>query len=96
MDSVQFEAITIAHRTRAIVCFGPATTVTGMRSGDYFQVVIDPAFQSPAGGYLRFDGRIDENEIHGWQRIDALTVCEILEQLEESKENIIMRAILRE
>ena len=96
MQTVQAKIIEIAHKTRAIVCFGPATPTTGFHTGDYYQVVIDPEMQSPGGEYIRFDTRVDDNEIHGWQRIRALTVCEILAVLDESKEHIIMQAIVKE
>lgn len=98
-EPVTTEDMTINRRTRVIVCFGPATPMTGMRAGEYFQVVIDPALQSEGGDYIRFDQRNgDENEIHGWQRIAALTVCEVLAELGEDTTgaSVTMRAVTKE
>lgn len=67
----------VKEKIAAIVCFGPATATTGMRSGEFFQVTIDPNMVSPLGGYLRF-GRHAGDEIQGWQRIDGITVMETL------------------
>lgn len=67
----------IQRKCRAIVMFGPATATSGMRAGEFYQVTLDPATVSPGGGFIRF-GLNEGDEIHGWQRIDALTVCEIL------------------
>jgi hypothetical protein len=61
----------------AIVMFGPATPTSGMRPAEYYQVTIDPAHCSPSGEYIRF-GLYKGDEIHGWQRADAMTVVEVL------------------
>lgn len=62
----------------AIVMFGPATEMSGMRPAEYYQVTIDPAFVSNSGEYIKF-GVHPGDEIQGWQRIEALTVVEVLE-----------------
>lgn len=64
---------------RAIVKFGPATAIDGFRPAEYFQVTIDPNMVSPSGKFIRF-GFYDGDEIVGWQRIAAMTVCEILSE----------------
>lgn len=64
-------------KCRAIVMFGPATPTCGTRAGTFYQVTIDPAMVSPGGDYIRM-GSHEGDEIHGWQRVDGLTVCEIL------------------
>lgn len=95
--SVTMQDVRVAVKTRAIVCFGPATDSTGMRPGELFQVTIDPNMASPGGDYIRFDGRA-EDEIHGWQRISALTICEVLHEEEAGNvvEPITMRAVVKE
>lgn len=87
----------ITGRTRAIVCFGPATDMSGMRAGEYFQVTIDPNMISPGGDYIRFDSRL-EDEIHGWQRRMAITICEVLaeEPPIEGVAPITMREVVKE
>lgn len=93
IEQVVMKSIEISTKTRAIICFGPATPITGTRTGDYWQVVIDPAMQSPGGDYIRFD-LSEECEVHGWQRIDALTICEVLHSATEpASESVMMRAI---
>lgn len=77
MQSVTMDAFEVKRKCRAIVMFGPATHVSGMRGGAYFQVTLDPATVSPGGQYIRL-GLNEGDEINGWQRIDCLTVCEIL------------------
>lgn len=96
MEKVEMQDVVIDRKTRAIICFGPATPVTGYKAGDYFQVLIDPCKQSPGGDYIRFDPS-DECEVCGWQRISALTICEILQGSgEELPESVTMRAITKE
>ena len=75
--------------------FGPPSDTAGMRAGTYYQVTIDPGMASPGGHYIRFDaGRGDE--IHGWQRIEALTICEILEEFPSDSMGMInMRMIVK-
>jgi hypothetical protein len=70
--------VEIDKRVRAIVQFGPATPVSGFRGGEYFQCVIDPNMVSPSGQFIRFDSSFQGGELHGWQRLESLTVCEIL------------------
>lgn len=69
-------------KCRAIVMFGPATPTSGMRAGTYYQVTLDPAMVSPGGEYIRF-GANEGDEIQGWERIDAMTVCEVLGEYAE-------------
>ena len=87
MDKVEMSEISIKERVSAIVMFGPATPTSGMRPAEYYQVVIDPNMKSPMGNFIRFDQTIQGGEMHGWQRVDALTVCEILGNAPEYKEN---------
>lgn len=70
--------IEIDRKVRAIVQFGPATPHSGFRGGEYFQCVIDPNMVSPGGDFIRFDAGFQGGELHGWQRVEALTVCEVL------------------
>jgi hypothetical protein len=93
--AVNFQDVSYSRRFRALVCFGPMTEFTGFRAGEYFQVIVDPKMQSPGGAYIRFDGMAHGNEIHGWQRVAALTVCEVLEELEETPDEapIVMRTV---
>lgn len=63
---------------RAIICFGPETLATGTRAGAYYQVIIDPNMVSPSGRYIRFDQTFQISEIHGWQQVESLWVCEVL------------------
>lgn len=76
MSTVEMDLKDI-KKCRAIVSFGPATPTSGMKPGEYFQVTIDPSLVSPNGQYIRF-GIHKDDEIVGWQRVEALTVCEIL------------------
>lgn len=80
MDSneVDIKTVEITKKVRAIVMFGPPTPTSGFRPAEYYQVVIDPNMKSPSGEFIRFDQPWQGGELHGWQRIDALTVCEIL------------------
>ena len=100
-EAVSIDDLIILGPTRAIVCFGPATALSGMKSGDYYQVVIDPKMASPDGEYIRFDqrnGNPNDNEIHGWQRCAALTVCSVLENMgvDPDGETVVMRVIVKE
>lgn len=94
MELVQMKKVAITCPTRAIICFGPATSVTGFRAGEYYQVLINPEMQSPSGEYIRFDPS-KECEICGWQRIAGITICEILhsESDNQSKESVTMNVI---
>lgn len=69
-------------KCRAIVKFGPVTPGCGMRAGEFYQVTLDPAMVSPGGEFIRL-GASSGDEIHGWQRIDGLTICEILGEYRE-------------
>lgn len=102
-EAVHMADLEINGRTRAIVCFGPANPMSGTRPGEFFQVVIDPDFVSPSGEYIRFDlvrpgAEQEPCEIHGWQRVAALTVCEVLETLgeDENGQTVVMRAVTKE
>lgn len=68
----------ITHKVLAIITFGPPTGHMGMRPGEFYQVTLDPNMASPSGKYLRFDQRFQGGEVHGWQLIDGITVCEVL------------------
>lgn len=73
-----FERLDISKKVTAIVKFGPAGFSTdGFRTGEYFQVTIDPSCISPSGEFIRFGGSPGD-EIIGWQRAAALSVVEIL------------------
>lgn len=75
---IESSEIVINRRVRAIVQFGPATPTSGMRGGEYFQCVIDPNMVSPSGRFIRFDQRMQGGELHGWQRVEAMTIGEVL------------------
>lgn len=77
---VDMEEREFAKKTRVIIKFGPGTSTDGMKAGDFYQVIIDPDMVSPGGKFIRFEGT--KGEIHGWQRIEAMTVCEVLEELD--------------
>lgn len=71
--------IEITKPVRAIILFGPYTPMSGIRPGEFFQAVIDPNMVSPDGRFIRFDQRFQKNsEIHGWQSLEHITICEIL------------------
>lgn len=70
------------RKCRAIVMFGPATETSGYKAGTFYQVTIDPAMVSPGGLFIRF-GTHEGDEIHGWQQVSGLTVCEILGEYAE-------------
>ena len=78
MSDVVMAPLEITRPVRAIVQFGPAHVYSGMKGGEYFQVVIDPNMKSPGGDFIRFDQKVQGGEMHGWQRVAALTVCEVL------------------
>ena len=75
--TIEMEGVQIPKKCRAIVMFGAATDTSGTRPAEYYQVTIDPEMVSPSGLYIRF-GTHQNDEITGWQRIGAMTVCEIL------------------
>lgn len=70
--------IEITKPVMAIVMYGMPSSLEGFKPGYYFQVVLDPSMKSPGGEYIRCDQRYQVTELHGWQRIAALTVCEVL------------------
>jgi len=47
-----------------------------------YQVTIDPAKVSPSGEFIRFEH--GSSEIHGWKRVDEITILEILQYVEVS------------
>jgi hypothetical protein len=75
---MQTKALQVKNPVRAIVMFGPPTDHSGMRPAEYFQVTIDPNMASPSGEFIRFDQTIQKGEMHGWQRLECITICEIL------------------
>ncbi|MDD4971853.1 MAG: hypothetical protein PHT07_20705 [Paludibacter sp.] len=77
MNQIEMSSIDVTKKIVAIVLFGRPTQVSGFRAGEYFQVTIDPAMVSPSGEYIRF-GKNQGDEIMGWQRVDALTILEVL------------------
>lgn len=83
MILTEFEWANITRKVIAIIKFGPPTATDGMRTAEYYQVTIDPAHVSPSGKFIRF-GLTQGDEINGWQRIEALTVIEILTEWPET------------
>jgi hypothetical protein len=77
-DTVNSHVIEIKKKVSAIVMFGHPTPTSGFRPAEYYQVVIDPNMVSPEGQFIRFDTTTQGGELHGWQRIEAMTVCEVL------------------
>lgn len=78
MDEVQMDVVCYQDLVvTAIVQFGPATSTSGFRAGEYYQVTIDPNMASPNGKFIRF-GLYPGDEINGWQRIEAMTIAESL------------------
>lgn len=74
----ELQVQTVSNRIVAIVSFGPrGFTTDGFKPGEYFQVTIDPKKVSPSGEYIRF-GTYPADEIVGWQRCEAITICEVL------------------
>lgn len=69
-------------KCKAIVMFGPPTVNSGLRPATYYQVTIDPSKVSPNGDYIRF-GMTPGDELVGWQKVDGITVCEILGEYNE-------------
>lgn len=93
-------------KCRAIVRFGPETPTGGFRPAEYFQATIDPNMVSPSGTHIRF-GAFKGDELVGWQRIAAMTVCEVLQETPDEKpqvtdgyvednETVTMRVVVRE
>lgn len=75
--SLQMSPKDFSEKTVVIIKFGPALDTSGFRAGEYFQVTIDPNMVSNSGEYIRF-GENQGDEILGWQRVDGLTVLEVL------------------
>lgn len=88
-SEIEMAVKSIDKKCVAIVQFGPATTTSGMRPAEYYQVTIDPKYVSPSGEYIRF-GQHPGDEIQGWQRIEAITICEILAWYDGDKVEIPM------
>ena len=82
MNTIEMDWQTIDRKVRAIVQFGLATGTSGMRPAEYYQAVIDPNMVSPAGDYIRF-GQYKGDELVGWQRVEAMTVCEVLGDIDD-------------
>ncbi len=74
---------TFTKKTLAIVKFGPATDMDGLRPAEYYQVTIDPEKVSPSGEFVRF-GVNPGDEIQGWQRCAAMTIVEVLGEWDDS------------
>lgn len=72
------------RKCRAILRFGPETATGGMRPAEYFQATIDPNMVSPSGRHIRFGG-YKGDELVGWQRVEAMTVCEVLAETPEAQ-----------
>jgi len=81
MNEVTMVEKEVNKKCLAIVMFGPATPVSGTRPAEYYQVTIDPALRSKSGEYIRF-GLNKSDEIHGWQKVSSMTVCEVLKTFE--------------
>lgn len=84
MEPIQMSEVELRKKCIAIVMFGPATPTSGMRAAEYYQVTIDPALRSPSGKYIRF-GLNTGDHLHGWQRVESLTICEILAEWEDDR-----------
>ncbi len=77
---MQTKHIDIKNPVWAIIMFGAPTDHSGMRPAEYYQVIIDPNMASPSGEFLRFDQILQGGELHGWQRIECITICEVLSE----------------
>lgn len=86
----------IKDKCIAIVCFGPLTDTTGFQAGAFYQVLIDPQRISPCGKFIQFI-QDDVCQLHGWQRVDALTICSVLSdgqtEIPKNDNPITMRAV---
>lgn len=72
----------IKKKSVAIIKFGPPVISDGYRAGTYFQVTIDPKQISPSGDFVRL-GNSPNDELVGWQKVDCLSVVEILGEWED-------------
>lgn len=79
MNDIVLTPTDIKIKSVAIVRLGPPTLTSGFTPGQYYQVTIDPDYVSPSGDYIRF-GDNQGDELSGWQRVSAITVCEVLGQ----------------
>jgi hypothetical protein len=78
MDTIH----TVKEPCDAIVAFTPELD-RPMSHTVLYQVRIDPAKVSPSGEYIRFDH--GTSEIHGWKRIDQITIFEILQVITQAQ-----------
>ena len=76
-DTVSCKDVAYTTKVRAIVKFGHAHPSMGQKAGEFYQVTVDPNMASPGGEFIRF-GCYQGDEINGWQRIESMTVCEVL------------------
>jgi len=88
--SLQMSPKDFSEKTVVIIKFGPALDTSGLRAGEYFQVTVDPNMVSKIGEYIRF-GDNQGDEILGWQRVDALTVLEVLGVWEDDEPPLMTR-----
>jgi hypothetical protein len=77
-SQVTLHDVEITKPVRAIICFGVPTATTGLQPGQFFTAIIDPNMVSPGGKFIRFDNPLQGYEVHGWQRTDGFTICEVL------------------
>jgi len=75
MNSILMTSTEITKKTVAIVKFGPASSTDGLRPAEYYQVTIDP--NMVRGDFIRF-GQNPGDELMGWQRLEAITVVQVL------------------
>jgi hypothetical protein len=89
---IEMKGVEITEKVVAIVMFGPATDTSGFRPAEYYQVTIDPQQVSPSGKYIYF-GANDGDQINGWQRLEAMTICEVLKDKTDVKQGVTMRVV---
>jgi hypothetical protein len=77
MDTIE----TVTKPCTAIVAFTDEMS-RPMSHTVCYQVTIDPAKVSPSGEFIRFEHGL--SEIHGWKRVDEITILEILQYVEVS------------
>lgn len=82
-NTVDMHPVEYAAKTRAVLIFGPATPNMGSKPADFYQAVIDPNMVSPNGKLIRF-GHYSADEIIGWQSVDAMTVVEVLGEVDQA------------
>lgn len=81
-DTVSCKDVPYRTKVRAIVKFGHAHPSMGQKAGEFYQVTVDPNMVSPGGAFIRF-GCYQGDEINGWQRVESMTVCEVLGESDE-------------